>query len=281
MLGFLKHDSAIELDSQRCPNCDNPITPESVNIKEGVALCSQCGKISWLSELNYTGRTTAEILANPPAGCSIVADGQRVTVAVSLRSFRGFLAIAGVALFWNGITSIFVSLAIAGLYTNLIGPLPNWFPTLDANDGKPEVNGQPMGLGMALFLSVFITPFVAVGAMMASFAILKLCGKIEVVIEEFSSSVATRVGFLRWTKRFDSREVKKVEFGVTTWQSNGSPNTLIEIKGNRCVKFGSMLDSEHLEWLLMLLRELLLRGNETNRVPGVPVLTWLLRRTQE
>ena len=109
---------------QRCPDCDEALGSETINIKEGVALCSNCGKLSRLSELNYSHRSVQEILSNPPTGCSIVSLGQGVVAKASLRSIAGFLFPAGFALFWNGIVSVFVLIAVAGLYTNLIGPLP-------------------------------------------------------------------------------------------------------------------------------------------------------------
>src|SRR5437868_14236 len=109
---------------QRCPDCDESLAAEAVNIKEGVALCPKCGTLSRLSELNYGDRSMEEILGQPPSGCSITPLGQVVVATASLRSVGGFLVTVAFALFWNGIVSVFVLLAIAGLYTNLIGPLP-------------------------------------------------------------------------------------------------------------------------------------------------------------
>jgi hypothetical protein len=129
---------------QRCPDCDEPIDSVAVNIKEGVALCPECGRLSRLSDLNYSERSIQQVLSQPPTGCSIETVGRGVVVTVTLRSLSGFLFPAGFALFWNGIVSVFVLIAIAGLYTNLVGPLPAWFPAPELNQGKPEMNGEPM-----------------------------------------------------------------------------------------------------------------------------------------
>ena len=219
-----------------------------------------------------------EILARPPAGCSVVSDGQRMTATVSLRSLAGFIFSAGFALFWNGITSVFVLIAIAGLYTNLIGPLPHWFPAPALKDGKPEMNGGPMELGMTLFLCVFLIPFVTIGLGMAAVAIMNLIGKVEVVIDEFDSFVATGFGLFRWKKRFDPREVQAVEFGTKSWQSDGEGNKLIEIRGNRTVKFGSLLQSDRMEWLRAVLRQSLLPQNYEQRSSTLSDLVWLSRK---
>ena len=280
MPGIFKRLLPNGFGSQRCPDCDELIIAEVINIKEGFALCPGCGKLSRLSELNSSGRSLADILAQPPTGCSIVSDGQRVTATVSLRSFAGFVFPAGLALFWNSITSVFVLIAIAGLFTNLIGPLPNWFPAPGMKDGKPEMNGGPMDLGMTLFLCVFLIPFVTIGLGMGGAALMNLIGKVEVVIDEFDSYVATGFGFLRWKKRFDPREVQAVEFGSTPWQSDGGSNKLLVIKANRLVKFGSLLQSDRMEWLRAVLRQTLLLQNIEGRSSAIPDLAWLLRSSQ-
>lgn len=277
MLGISNRLLPLGHGSQRCPECDELITSDAMNIKEGVALCPQCGKLSRLSELNTSTRSIAEILAKPPAGCSIVAEGRGVILTASLRSITGFLFPAAFALFWNSIVSVFVLIAIAGLYTNLVGPLPNWFPAPGLKDGKPEMNGGPMDLGMTLFLCVFLIPFVTIGLGMACAAVLNLIGKVQVTLDEFESYVSTGFLFLRWKRKFDPREVAAIDFGTTPWQSEGGANRLIEIKSNRSVKFGSMLQSDRMEWLRAVLREILLPRNVDDHKSMVPSLTWLSR----
>jgi len=274
-------ESRLSSDSSdpRCPFCDNLLTSDAMNIKEGVALCPSCGKLSRLSDLNTSGRSISEILARPPDGCSISSDGHRVVATVSLRSWISFLTYTGVALFWNSMLSVFVLTAIAGLYTNLIGPLPQWFPAPGLNDGKPEMNGRPMELGMTLFLCLFLIPFVMIGIMMIGAAIMNLLGKVEVVIFEFDSYVATGVGPLRWKKRFDPREVRSVEYGMTAWQSNGNSLPLIEIKADRTVKFGSQMQDHRMEWLVMVLRQLLIHRSDAREEAPSPALEFLSRKS--
>ncbi len=218
-----------------------------------------------------------EILDRPPSGCSIHSFGQRAVATVSLRSITGFVTTTGFALFWNGIVSVFVLIAIAGLYANLIGPLPKWFPAPGLNDGKPEMNGGPMELGMTLFLCVFLIPFVTVGSVMAGAAIMCLLGKVEVVIDEFDSYVATGFLFLKWKKRFDAKQVQGVEFTSSAWSSEGGSTRLIEIKSNRNVKFGSMLPTERMEWLRAVLKTLLLPTRNDTSTSSLPSLPWLSR----
>lgn len=264
---------------RRCPDCDQAVTSEDMNIKEGVALCPGCGRLSRLSELSASARSIGEVLASPPSGCSIVSDGQRVTATASMRSLPGFVLAATFALFWNSITSVFVLIAVEGLYTNLIGPLPNWFPAPGMKDGKPEMNGGPMNLGMTLFLCIFLIPFVAVGTGMVAAAVLNLLGKVEVIVDEFDSHVATGVSFLKWRRRFDPRTVTAVDFGGQACQADRQSSRSIVISADRSVTFGSMLPSDRLEWLRAAIREILLAAGPESRLPSGSSPRWLSRHS--
>ena len=264
----------------RCPECDVNVDAESINIKEGFALCPACGMLTRLGELNFSGRTKAEMIRQPPSGCSIETFDLGVCVNVSARSITGVLGYTALSLFWNGIVSIFVLIAVAGLYTNLVGPLPVWFPSPPLNEGKPEMNGEPMGLGETLFLCVFLIPFVTVGFGMIIAAIFSYIGKVEVVIEDRNSWVATGIWFFKWKRKFDPREVQAVNIGISTWESEeGTTKKVIELVADRSVKFGSMLPPDRLEWLRIVMKELLLI-NESNLLEAeMKNLDWINRNS--
>jgi len=177
-----------------CPDCGENLPVESINIKEGVALCPACGQLSPLSEVVSHTRPVKEILERPPRGCSVAEWGRDVVIYASCRSIGGFLEALAISLFWNGIVSVFVLVAIAGLYSNLVGPLPNWFP---APQMKP-----PMNLGMAIFLCIFLIPFVTIGAAMIGAMIMTVAGRVEVVIGETEGKVRTGIGFFDVAQRF-------------------------------------------------------------------------------
>lgn len=259
---------------QRCPECDELITAEAINIKEGLALCPRCHNLTRLSELSFNLRSGQEILNQPPAGCLILPTGEGVIVRASLRSASGFLGSAAFALFWNGIVSVFVLIAVAGLYNNLIGPLPDWFPAPIAEQGNVKMNGQAMSLGMTLFLCAFLTPFVTVGVGVATVALLNLIGRVDVVLEESNSYVATGIGRLRWKRKFDPRQVQSVRYGDSAWNSD-SPQKVLVLSAERLIKFGSFLQPDRMEWLRLVLRELLVRRDSSRTPLNLPYLTWL------
>lgn len=232
-----------------CPHCDTPLGMESINITEGVALCSSCGTLSRLSEVVEQTRPLEELVDNPPPGCTISEWGDHTTLYATLRSGSGLLGSLFVAVFWNGITSIFVLGALTSLYQNLIGPLPKWVPTLD----------DAMPLGMALFMCVFLIPFVLIGAAMIFAVFSYACGRVEITIDRHEAKVRTGCGPFNWTQRFDPNQVEEVDLGLTRWKSNDQHQEQIEIHADRTVKFGSMLSEERREWLCEVLRAKLLR----------------------
>jgi hypothetical protein len=268
----------LELKLQRCPNCDESLAADSINIAEGVALCPRCGTLSRLSGLIQSSRSIQEILAQPPSGCSVQSDGRSVSVIVSHRSILSFVTCTGIALFWNGIVSVFALFAVAGLYSNLIGPLPDWFPAAGIQDGKPIMNGQPMGIGETLFLCVFLTPFVTVGAALIFGMVFSLLGNTKIVIDEYESWAATGVLFLRWKQRFDPRRTQSVHFGSSLWNTDESQSRAVELVADRTIKIGSGLPDERLEWLRALLISLLLhdeRDPRRSEIPNVARPLWI------
>jgi hypothetical protein len=208
-----------------CPSCGEELPAEAINIAEGVALCPGCGRLSRLSDVVSGKRPLAEILSQPPAGCSVAEGGHEVVVHATLRSVSHFL------------------------YANLVGPLPEWFPAPETDDS--------MSLGMTLFLCVFLTPFILVGLSLVGAALLAAAGKIEVVIGDSRAVVKTGVGFLVWRHRFDPTQVRRVTIGKSSWKSDDQAKELIAIEADRTIKFGTLLPDERREWLQTVLHVLL------------------------
>ena len=232
-----------------CPSCDALLTSTDINIAEGVALCPGCGALSRLSEVVEYERPSDEVVNDPPPGCTLRNDIDSTVVRVSLRSFSGFIGSLFFCVFWNGITGIFVLIAAAGLYTNLVGPLPNWFPAPEMEDG--------MGRGMTLFLCLFLTPFVLIGLFMFGAVLTSMMGSLVVRIGRDTASIKTGIGPIGWTRRFNPRKVEKISAGQTKWKQNDQTKPLIEIQADRTVRFASGLDEAKRDWLIAVLRRLL------------------------
>lgn len=100
-----------------CPACGQAIAVEDINISEGVGLCRACGKLSRLSDIVEQAAIDPNALAMPPGGCAYdeLIDGTR-RVRASHRSLSSAVGLLAICLFWNGIVSVFVLIAIGGIY---------------------------------------------------------------------------------------------------------------------------------------------------------------------
>ncbi len=238
------------MSSNLCPECGALIGTEQINLTEGVALCRECGKLSRLSDVAELTQPVRETLRTVPAGCAVSDRGDETVIRATLRSFGAMAGMLFFALFWNSIVSVFVLFTISGIYVNLIGPLPDWFPAPDGDNN--------MSLGMTLFLCVFLTPFVLVGAGSALAAVMTILGHVEVRIGFAEAQVRTGIGPLAWRRKFDPSQVRRVVMDRTAWESNGRAQPIILIESDRTVKFGSMLTDQRREWMRAVLQALLM-----------------------
>src|SRR5690606_4177561 len=119
-----------------------------------------------------------------------------------------------------------------------------------------------MPLSMALFMCVFLIPFVLIGAAMIAAVFSYAFGRVEITIDRHEAKVRTGFGPFNWTQRFDPGEVEEVELGFSRWKSNDNHQEQIEIHADRTVKFGSMLSEVRREWLCDVLRGKLQRRGD-------------------
>lgn len=228
-----------------CPSCHQPLDTADLNITEGVALCRGCGVLTKLADLAEQGIPSESTLTDPPDGCEAREGVDGLELRISHRSLGAAAGLLFFCVFWNGIVSVFVLIAFAGLYTNLFGPLPAWFPAPTTNQSSGS-----MSLGMSLFLCVFLTPFVLVGLTVFVSLLFALAGSTVVSIGAAGGRISSGVGPLRWTRRFEPASVERVVIGLSKYEVNGNKKPLIELRTNaKPIRFGSGLDEEKLKWL--------------------------------
>lgn len=250
-----------------CPKCGGAIAVDDINIREGVGLCRSCGKLSRLAEIADAPAIDPKTIDAPPPGCMLEErPGGARLVKASMRSVGTAAGLLFVCLFWNGIVSVFVLIALAGLYTHFIGPLPQWFPAPGSGSGTNGNVGANMPLGMTLFLCVFLIPFVTVGLLIFGSFLTCLMGRVEVLVDGTIGRVRTGFGPFNWTRRFDPTKVKRVSEGFTSYQENGRSKPVIQIEADRTVKLGSLLEEGRRAWMMGVLHLLLVtKGARTGR----------------
>jgi len=238
-----------------CPQCKAGIEPRDINVAKDIAYCRACESICVLSDLVQDINIAGSVdLMNPPKGAWCTVTPECTSIGASHRSVISAMGFLAFSLFWNGIVSVFVLLNIANTL-NLMGMgLPEWLPV-----NRDE---SFMGLGMTLFLWVFLTPFIAIGtAMLAGFP-MSLFGKEEVTLRGQEGRVFVGIGVLGWTRRFDIKAVSTVRLSTKNWRdSDGDAQSKCEIvltqKNGREFRFGGSLQKERRHFLAVALHQVL------------------------
>jgi hypothetical protein len=196
-------------------------------------------------------------LARPPAGVWRESDGLGTRMGATHRSLGAAGGLLAACLFWNGIVSVFVLLALASTLRLLGVEVPHWFPA-------PEMDKQPMGVGMTIFLWIFLTPFIAIGTALLVGVLMSLVGRTEVEVSHSEGVVRTGVGVLSWRRRFIPSQVKDVRVEMQRGWSRGNesemkPAVVIEQEDGQTVSFGRGLSDARRDFLALSLRQLLVR----------------------
>jgi hypothetical protein len=196
-------------------------------------------------------------LSRPPKGAWQRGSALGTLIGATHRSVGGAIGTFAFAAFWNGIVSIFVALALASTLALLGVPRPGWFPA-------PVMNGGAIGVGMTIFLWLFLTPFILVGLAMIAAFFSCLGGRTEVQVREWQGELFTGVGPIGWKRKFKTENVKDVRIEDKQWRdSDGdhrrSTHILIEMTEGKPIKFGSSLNPERRQFVAAALRHALIK----------------------
>ncbi len=236
-----------------CPKCRQLIASDDVNVTADVAFCRTCNLAARLSELvEGTGIDPNLDLGRPPRGAWQRASGLGTVIGATHRSLGGAIGMFLFAAFWNGIVSVFVVLAVASTLKLLGMATPDWMP-------NPRMNGSAMGVGVTIFLWLFLTPFIAVGLAVIAGFLSCLGGKTEVRIRDWKGEIFTGMGSLGWKRKFNTEAVKNVRIKERQWRdSDGdrrrSTHILSELLEGKPLKFGSSLTDERRQFVAAALR---------------------------
>jgi hypothetical protein len=240
-----------------CPRCKSVIPSEDVNVANDIAFCRKCDLSHRLSDLTLGTTVDEEVDASrPPAGTWLQRDMRGIVVGATHRSLGQAFGLLLFCLFWNGIVSVFVSFALVSTLQHLGITLPHWFPA-------PTSKGSPVGIGMTIFLWLFLTPFIAVGLGMLMAFLSCLAGRTEVQIQGGQGVVFNGIGPLGFRKRFSTSEVRDVRIENRRWRDNNGAshkNAQIVIETTRKpINLGSMLTDERRRFVAGCLKKELVR----------------------
>jgi hypothetical protein len=239
-----------------CSRCGKTIPSEDINVANDVAYCRACNLTYQLSTLTQgTELDSSSDLNHPPAGAWYRNDGAGSVIGATHRSLGVALGALAISIFWNGIVSVFVLVALAGTLRHLGLPQPSWSPA-------PNMNGSAMSVGMTLFLWIFLTPFILIGVVMIGAFLFALGGRTEVRMRNAEGTVFTGIGSLGYRRRFDASSVKDVRIDDKQWRDSDGDRrrktyVVIETREGKVVRFGSMLTEERRKFVAGALRKVL------------------------
>jgi hypothetical protein len=217
-----------------------------------VAFCRPCNLSYKLSELTHRDELDPYLETNnPPPGAWFSETGMGIVTGATHRSLGSAFGLLLVSLFWNGIVSIFVLVAISGTLHQMNISIPHWFPA-------PNMNNEPMSLGMVLFLWIFLTPFIAIGLGMLSAFLSCLGGRTDVLVEGDRGVVFVGIGPLGFRRRFDASSVKEVRIDTQQWSNNNGQRKemiVLETREGKKIKFATMLTEERRKFVAGALRK--------------------------
>jgi hypothetical protein len=238
-----------------CPRCKEVIPSEDVNVANDIAFCRKCNLSHRLSTLTLGTAVDENVDVNrPPAGTWYLREGNAVVIGSTHRSIGQAFALLLFCLFWNGIVSVFVCLALASTLHHLGLPLPEWVPIL---------KGNVMPVGMTLFLWLFLTPFIAIGGGLAATFLSCLAGRTELRVDDGQGILFTGIGALGFRKRFSTSDIRDVRIEDKRWRdsdgdSRRKTQIVLETTG-KPINFGSMLTEERRRFLAGAVKRELVR----------------------
>jgi len=239
-----------------CPKCKRVIPDADINVASDVAFCRACNVAHKLSSLVHGLQLDDIDLGHPPSGAWHRGSGIGAVIGATHRSVGMAIGALAVSLFWNGIISVFVLVALSATLQHLHVPTPDWFPA-------PKMNGDAMSVGMTIFMWIFLTPFIVVGSIMIGAFLSAIAGRTEVEIRQSEGTLFVGIGSLGWRRRFNSETVKDVRIEDRNWRDNDGDRRskrqiVIETEDGKEIKFGSMLREDRMKFVAAAVRKAVL-----------------------
>lgn len=228
-----------------------------MNVANDVAFCRPCNQVWKLSGLASDLIPDASLdLSHPPEGTWHASTGLGTVVGASHRSIPTAVGTLFFALFWNGILSVFLVVNIASTLNHFGLQSPGWLPTPRFQGGTPW--------GMTLFLWFFLTPFIAVGALLIAGVASAIAGRTELLVRPSEGVVFSGIGSLGRRQRFNPALVKDVRLEERRWRdSDGDARrkseVVLTLQDGKELRFGTALPPERRRFMAAAARQILLR----------------------
>lgn len=197
-----------------CPSCLARITRADMNLREGIAICSNChalhrlGGLAALSESADPDEPLPTISPEPVRGATYRDDGLLITITASARSFPAAAVLLIIAAFWNGVAYFFALAAWTRILSEL-GIQPIWVSSPPPTSG-PIADALGMPLALAVVMAIFMLPFMLIGFAMVLALLYAIIGRAEITIADHEAWIREAIGPWGRRKSFDPRTVTSI-----------------------------------------------------------------------
>ncbi len=110
-----------------------------------------------------------------------------------------------------------------------------------------------------MLVFIFLTPFYLFGLFLWICALMPICGKVEVEVDEDSGNIFTGIGAIGWKRRFDWNQIGKIRLSKIYNPSGMGNQQQIALEGEKVFLLAKNVKAERLRFMLIALR--LMRQN--------------------
>jgi hypothetical protein len=240
--------------SVNCAHCNKLIPAADVNVQGNVAFCRACNTVNKLSELADSAVLGDVDTSRPPSGVTYGPKGAGAEIVLSHRSIGSAIGTLLFALFWNGILSVFIGVALLSTMKLMHLPRPNQL-------AGPQFDGD-LGLWGTIGLWIFLLPFIAVGLFLLATFVMAIAGRTEIRIQPGECTLFSGVGAVGWRRRFNPANVTQVRVEDLRWRdgdgdSRRSTMIVLEMETGKPLKFGSGFKPEQRNFVAAVMKKLL------------------------
>ena len=208
----------------KCPNCQNEVVNENINIQTDMGKCQNCNHLFRVSENFDSSPKFAFDINQPPKGAWYKNDMQEIKLGATLRSPIAFFLVPFM-LIWSG------------------GSLGGIYGTQIANQE------------FSLLQSLFGIPFIIGTLIFGFFTLLVLFGKVELTIDRQGGKVFTGIGKLGKSKSFIWNEVSRIRENHIQNASNKQQGQIF-IDAAQPIRFGLGLSPERQHYIFHALKRI-------------------------
>jgi hypothetical protein len=217
-----------------CPQCQQPVEAGQINVATDVAFCRHCNEAFSLADQVATRQAAGRAPGEPPEGCWFRSEIGQWEAGATTRSHAAWILVP-FACVWSG------------------GSLGFIF-------GTQLIRGEFDAL-----MTLFGIPFLFGMIPLVPFAVMSLCGKVVLAVDDDQASLFVGAGPIGRRRRFRWSQIVSVSDAILPGTEHENPAKVICLEGTKKpIHFGLVMSNERRAYLLRLLRRMLVNTADSS-----------------